>query len=155
MSFCLHMPCNRPEWLDLSEKKNIVYSVLAGLLFSVGWWIIIDVAARHPSNDVFNHAFHTCGVISTISLFMVNIVSNAQVRGEVSYTDGFCGQTGARAWLFVGFVLGFASLIVGIYVLIDTRFTGISIALFLQNALIFGGSMALKFGRKEDDSWST
>jgi len=155
MSCCLHLPCNRPEWLDLTEKRNVVYSILAGVLFAVGWWIIIDVAARNPSNDDFDHAYHICGVVSTISLIMVNLVSNAQVTGGGSYTDGFCGQAGARAWLFVGFVLGFGSLLVGTWVLVATKFASTSIALFLQNVFIFAGSMCLKFGRKEDDLWGS
>ena len=30
----------------------------------------------------FNHAYHTCGVIATVALFMINAVSNEAVRGR-------------------------------------------------------------------------
>lgn len=40
----------------------------------------------------------------------VNAVSNGQLRGE-SYTTGCLGVRGARAWFFIGFVLGFGALI--------------------------------------------
>ena len=38
--------------------------------FFTGWWIIIDVAAHYPTQEEFNHAYHVCGVMATISLFM-------------------------------------------------------------------------------------
>jgi hypothetical protein len=42
--------------------------------------------------------------------FRVNAVSNGQLRNE-SYTTGCLGLMGARVWFFVGFLLGFGSLI--------------------------------------------
>uniref|UniRef100_A0A8C4NKC8 Transmembrane protein 50A n=1 Tax=Eptatretus burgeri TaxID=7764 RepID=A0A8C4NKC8_EPTBU len=46
----------------------------------------------------------------------VNAVSNAQVRGEV-YSDGCMGRTGARIWMFVGFMMAFGSLIASMWIL--------------------------------------
>lgn len=71
-------------------------------------------------------------------------MSNGMLRGE-SYTSGFLGQTGARLWLFIGFVLGFASIIAAIWILFaayvipgkDPAYPGVG--LFLQNILIFAG----------------
>lgn len=37
-------------------------------------------------------------------------MSNGQLRGD-AFTEGCMGPRGARLWLFVGFVVGFASLI--------------------------------------------
>ena len=54
--------------------------------------------------------FHLCGVFSTLSMFMVNSVSNSVIRGE-SFTEGVLGVGGARIWFFVGFLMGFASFI--------------------------------------------
>ena len=54
--------------------------------------------------------FHLCGVFATVSLVMVNLVSNSLLRGE-SFTDGCLGPVGARIWFFVGFMMGFGSLI--------------------------------------------
>lgn len=38
--------------------------------FSIAWWLIIDVAACYPDQESFNHAFHVCGVMGTISMIM-------------------------------------------------------------------------------------
>ncbi|XP_072144245.1 uncharacterized protein [Dermacentor andersoni] len=54
--------------------------------------------------------------MSTLSLFMINAVSNGQIRGD-SYTTGCIGQRGARVWLFLGFALGFGSLIASCWIL--------------------------------------
>ena len=49
-------------------------------------------------------------------LFRVNAVSNGQLRGE-SYTTGCMGIGGARVWFFIGFLLGFGSLIGAFWIL--------------------------------------
>ncbi|XP_037572648.1 transmembrane protein 50A isoform X1 [Dermacentor silvarum] len=166
---------NRPEWMELGEKRNAIASIVAGSLFFIGWWIIIDVAAHYPSNADFSHAFHVCGVMSTLSLFMINAVSNGQIRGD-SYTTGCIGQRGARVWLFLGFALGFGSLIASCWILFgdyvtqgrlrdesffdDPKLAHLvpvrrevqwpGIAIFLQNSFIFLGALVFKFGRTED-----
>jgi hypothetical protein len=38
--------------------------------FSVGWWIIIDAAAQYPLESQMKHAYHACGVMATIAMFM-------------------------------------------------------------------------------------
>jgi hypothetical protein len=48
----------------------------------------------------------------------INAVSSGQVTGD-TYTEGCLGQRGARAWLFVGFVLAFAGLIGSLWVFIQ------------------------------------
>ena len=92
------------ECIDWSERRNAIASIVAGVLFFTGWWIMIDAAVVYPKPEQMNHAFHTCGVFSTLAFFMINAVSNAQVRGD-SYSDGCLGRTGARVWLFIGFML--------------------------------------------------
>ncbi|MEQ2162487.1 hypothetical protein GOODEAATRI_020251 [Goodea atripinnis] len=47
---------------------------------------------------------------------LINAVSNGQVRGD-SYSEGCLGQTGARVWLFIGFMLAFGSLIASMWIL--------------------------------------
>ncbi|XP_076341840.1 transmembrane protein 50A-like [Tachypleus tridentatus] len=71
MAGCLdNIHINRPEWLELGEKRNAVASIGAGTMFFTGWWIILDVAAGYPHMEDFHHAYHVCGVLGTISLFM-------------------------------------------------------------------------------------
>jgi len=145
----------RCDCFDLTEKRNAVASVIAGVLFFSGWWIIIDIAARYPSMEDFHHAYYVCGVMGTLALFMINAVSNGQVRGD-TYTTGCMGQRGARAWLFFGFLLGFGALIAAnwilfqVYVIPGAPKQWPGVALFLQNAFIFFGGLVFKFGRTED-----
>lgn len=47
------------------------------LQFFTGWWFIIDAASVYPGN--LPNAAHVCGVMATLSLVMVNSVTNAQV----------------------------------------------------------------------------
>jgi len=132
------------------DKRNSIAAAIAGALFFTGWWIIIDVAAQGPSSEQFQGSYYVCGVFGTISLFMINSVSNGQLRGD-SFTDGCAGPRSARLWLFTGLVIGFASLIAAGWIL----FAGHSnswygVAVFLQNLFIFGSSLVYKFGRSED-----
>ncbi|XP_006821166.1 transmembrane protein 50A-like [Saccoglossus kowalevskii] len=152
-----NIECRRCDCLDtVAEKRNVIASVAAGALFFTGWWFVIDAAAVVPANSDFNHAFHTFGVISTIAFFMINAISNAQVRGDTMGT-GCLGQTGARVWLFIGFFLAFGSLIGACWILfgpyvVDKKYPIIwpGVAIFLQNAFIFFASIVFKFGRTEE-----
>ncbi|KAG9468412.1 transmembrane protein 50A [Eleutherodactylus coqui] len=143
------------ECIDWGEKRNTIASVGAGVLFFTGWWIIIDAAVKYPKETELNHAYHACGVIATVAFLMINAVSNGQVRGD-SYSEGCMGQTGARIWLFLGFMLAFGSLIASMWILFggyvsqDVKIVYPGIAVFFQNAFIFFGGLVFKFGRTED-----
>ncbi|XP_038575678.1 transmembrane protein 50B-like isoform X1 [Micropterus salmoides] len=146
-----------PEWecIDWGERRNAVASTAAGVLFFTGWWIMIDAAVTYPTQDKMNHAFHTCGVFSTIAFFMINAVSNGQVRGD-TYGEGCLGRTGARLWLFIGFMMMFGSLIASIWILFGgyvvpkKEVVAPGLAVFFQNAFIFFSTLIYKFGRTED-----
>ena len=98
---CLHN-------IDFSEKRNKTASIIAGFLFFSGWWFAIDASATYHQDT--RDVFHICGVFSTISMFMVNAVSNSLLRGD-SFSDGCLGSVGGRIWFFFGFMMGFGSLI--------------------------------------------
>ncbi|MED6238228.1 hypothetical protein ATANTOWER_013523, partial [Ataeniobius toweri] len=141
------------EWFDWAERRNAVASVVAGALFFTGWWIMIDAAVMYPSQEMMNHSFHTCGVFSTIAFFMINAVSNGQVRGD-AYGEGCFGRTGARLWLFVGFMMMFGSFIGSVWILfgayvVPKKDVAPGLAVFFQNAFIFFSSLVFKFGRTE------
>lgn len=81
------------------------------------------------------------------------------MQGE-GFTSGFLGQRGSRIWLFVGFVLGFSSIIAATWILFaayimdhNQQLIYPGFALFLQNLFIISGSLVYKFGRTED-LWS-
>ncbi|XP_059177009.1 transmembrane protein 50B-like [Physella acuta] len=146
-----HWP--RCECIELGERRNLVVSIISGIMFFSGWWFFIDAAV--PTENKFNFAYLTPGIILTLAFFMINSVSNGQIRGE-SYTTGCLGQTGARVWLFIGFLLAFGALIAaswilfGFYVVGNVKPDWPGIAVFLQNALIFFSAFVFKFGRTED-----
>ncbi|XP_076604472.1 transmembrane protein 50A [Chaetodon auriga] len=148
---CGDCECN----VDWGERRNTIASIAAGVLFFTGWWIIIDAAVKYPDEGQFHHAYHTCGVIATLAFLMINAVSNGQVRGD-SYSEGCMGQTGARVWLFLGFMLAFGSLIASMWILFggfvvpQKKVVYPGIAIFFQNAFIFFGGLVFKFGRTED-----
>jgi hypothetical protein len=105
--------------INIRDKKNIISSVLAGVLFSSGWWVAIDAATAYPSNDDLLKASHACGAVGTLALIMINSVTNNQIRGESMYSDGCFGKSLARIWIFIGFLLSFGSLIGSIWIFFD------------------------------------
>ncbi|CAF0822913.1 unnamed protein product [Didymodactylos carnosus] len=54
----------------LKEKRNTVSSIVAGCLFSIGWWIIIDCAVLNPSNQQFHKAFIVIGIMASLALVL-------------------------------------------------------------------------------------
>ncbi|CAL7943153.1 unnamed protein product [Xylocopa violacea] len=140
-------------WFEVGDKRNILASMVAGTLFFAGWWFIIDAHAKYPLE--MSKAYHVCGIFGTISLFMINSVTNAQIRGD-AFNGGYFGARGARTWLFLGFVMGFAAVIAACWILFaDFVAAGAQhhwpgVGLFLQNVFIFLGSLTYKFGRSED-----
>ncbi|XP_060818591.1 transmembrane protein 50A isoform X2 [Bombus pascuorum] len=140
-------------WFGIGNKRNVIVSMVAGTLFFVGWWFIIDANAKYPSE--MSKAYYVCGVFGTISLFMINSVTNAQM-GSDTLSGGYLGARGARGWLFIGFVMGFAAVIAACWILfVDFVAAGAQhhwpgVGLFLQNVFIFLGSLTYKFGRIEE-----
>ncbi|KAF2897272.1 hypothetical protein ILUMI_08912 [Ignelater luminosus] len=140
-------------WFEGDNRRNALASMLAGFLFFIGWWIIIDAGSVYSGSVAAG--YHMCGVVGTLSLIMVNSVTNAQIRGD-AYEGGCLGPRGSRIWLFLGFVMGFASVIASCWILfadfvgakVEHQWPGVG--LFLQNAFIFVASLIFKFGRSED-----
>uniref|UniRef100_H2ZAZ0 Transmembrane protein 50B n=1 Tax=Ciona savignyi TaxID=51511 RepID=H2ZAZ0_CIOSA len=147
--------CPTCECIDLGDKRNAVAAVISGVLFYSGWWIIIDASVQYSAAEM-PHAVHACGAVASFAFFMVNAVSNGQVRGD-NYSDGCLGTTGARIWMLLGFLLTFGALtasmwvLFGIYVVNTTHSNAYpGVAVFLQNALIFFATLVYKFGRTEE-----
>lgn len=84
-----------------------------------------------------------------------NYVSYPLQNGD-SFESGY--ENRIRVWLFVGFVLGFSSIIAATWIMIAdftiidekaSRWPGV--ALLLQNLFIFFSSLLYKFGRQSGD----
>ena len=123
------LPCERCREVDWPEYRNKNCAILAGTLFTVGWWlalgeisqsqyshfltnIIIIIILFIPDASITDHEntkdlYHLCGVFSVISLVMVNSISNGHLQSDGLYTDGILSGVAAKIWFFVGFLFGF------------------------------------------------
>ncbi|RNA12479.1 transmembrane 50A [Brachionus plicatilis] len=141
--------------LNLRDKRNIISSIVSGSLFALGWWIAINAAAAYPLNNDLLKASHACGAIATVALIMLNSVTNSQLRGDSMFSDGICGTSFIRIWVFIAFLMSFGSLIASFWIFFDyyvskDRNYIPGLAILVQNAFIFGSTMIFKFGRSED-----
>ncbi|PBC29585.1 Hypoxia up-regulated protein [Apis cerana cerana] len=145
-SFLESLQSSTCVWFEIGNKRNVLVSMFAGTLFFVGWWFIIDAHAKYPNEMA--KAYHVCGIFGTISLFMINSVTNAQMRGD-ALNGGYLGARGARGWLFIGFVMGFAAVIAACWILFaDFVAAGAQhhwpgVGLFLQNMKPNGINMSI------------
>ncbi|CAF1177732.1 unnamed protein product [Adineta steineri] len=141
---------------EIKQNRNTIASIVAGSLFTIGWWLIIDVCIRYPSNDQFHKALLTIGIIASLALIFVNSISNSRFHGDY-YRDGCIGLTLARVILFLSFLFVFGSVIAGawlmiaLYMIPNAKDIYPGVALFIQTLLIFASTLILKFGRTEDD----
>uniref|UniRef100_A0A8R1DJV3 Transmembrane protein 50A n=1 Tax=Caenorhabditis japonica TaxID=281687 RepID=A0A8R1DJV3_CAEJA len=88
MSGCLdQIRCNCT--FDLEGRRNAVASVTSSALFFIAWWLMIDTAAVYDKKD-WTNVYFIITISSTIAMFMVNAISNSQVRGE-SLHEGLLG----------------------------------------------------------------
>ncbi|KAF1610601.1 UNVERIFIED_CONTAM: Transmembrane protein 50B, partial [Eudyptes robustus] len=140
------------EW---ETRRNHLASVASGFLFFLGLWIYVDTAVVYGKED-WTNAYIVVTIASVVGMFMVNAVSNRTVQG-ISYDEGILGTRGARLWLMIAFVLSFASLVAGLWLMFSDyvlrkgdhpNWPGV--ALFLNNFLIFCASLVYKFGRLEE-----
>ena len=92
---------------------------------------------------------------------LTNLSFRPQLHGGAGYTGGVLGESGIKVFLFVGFVLGFASIIAAIWIMIaefavndDKTEKGPGYALLVHNIFIFFSSIIYKFGRHSDDPYA-
>uniref|UniRef100_A0A182PUU3 Transmembrane protein 50A n=1 Tax=Anopheles epiroticus TaxID=199890 RepID=A0A182PUU3_9DIPT len=146
-------------WIVSLSRRTILATVVAALLFFSGWWIIIDTASVYETS--FNFSYYICGILATISFIMVNAVSNEMLHGTGAlYTGGIIGGGGIKVFLFIGFVLGFTSIIAAVWIMIaefavnETRtdkYPGY--ALLMHNVFIFLATLIYKFGAQTENEY--
>jgi Uncharacterised protein family (UPF0220) len=61
-----------------SSKLRFVFVVL--FQFFGAWWIVIGIAATAEKESAPDFSYYICGILGTISLIMVNTVSNEVSR---------------------------------------------------------------------------
>lgn len=67
------------------------------------------------------------------------------------------GESGAKIWLFLGFVLGFAAVIASVWVMVVDLKDKIAIGgiqFLLQNIFILAASLLYKFGRRDNSAFN-
>eukprot|EP00047_Mylnosiga_fluctuans_P012828 m.27997 g.27997 ORF g.27997 m.27997 type:complete len:162 (-) comp4485_c0_seq1:66-551(-) len=137
----------------IRQIRNPLSSGVAGLLFAVAWWIVIDAGVI----DGIEGPDYLCGVGATVGLFMFNSISIHQGDSSM-YTSGAIGSVGARVFLFLGLLVSFGSAIAAVWVMIlhyiekDNVPLYPGVALCVQNFLILGSSAVFKFGRS-GETW--
>lgn len=141
---------------DWDTKRNTYSAIVAGFLFFLAWWLMIDTAVVYTNAGHWNNWYFMLALASTFTMFMVNSVSNSTIQGN--YIDeGMLGVKGARLWLMFGFIGSFACIVAGIWIMFGNyvlqqegtpKWPGI--ALFLHTAFIFLASLIYKFGRTEE-----
>ncbi|XP_068158524.1 transmembrane protein 50B [Drosophila tropicalis] len=146
---------NVRNWFTSETSRNKNSSLVAGLLFFAGWWTLIDAMSGDSQHLITTgHVF--IGVFGTISFCMVN-----SVKGE-HISENNSSEVGARIaklWLLIGFVIGFASIIAAIWVMIDdfindkNKDSSLGVALLVQNFFILLSNLVYKFGRNEE-AWN-
>ncbi|CAM2718672.1 unnamed protein product [Rotaria socialis] len=134
---------------------NTIMSIIAGVLFAIGWWIIIDMSCQYPQQSDFNRIYHIIGIVATLALILANSVSNSQIS---SYNNASV-RIGARLILFISFIFVFGSFIASVWVLFgyyvaykkERLYPGL--AIFGQNLAIlirYVITLILKLSRKEN-----
>ncbi|XP_023164688.1 transmembrane protein 50A [Drosophila hydei] len=144
---------NIREWFTSETSRNKNAALAAGVLFFTGWWIIIDAKAGDGQHQITTgHLF--IGIFGTISFCMINTVKGEHISEDNTSESG---ARIAKIWLLIGFVIGFASIIAAVWVMIDDfinndkKDSSLGVALLLQNIFILIGSVVYKFGRNEED----
>lgn len=116
---------------------------------------MIGIAATAEEGKGPDFSYYICGILGTLSLIMVNTVSNEMLNGT-GYEGGICSSHGVKIWLFTGFVLGFASVIASVWLLVS-EFTDKlhvqGVGIVLQNFFILFASLIYKFGRNEEGTF--
>lgn len=131
-------------------------AITGGVLFATGWLLWIDgVASAHSVYGYSTGAAEWVpGVLQTIALLMVNVISwSAMTDG--GFDDSLAKKV--KAWVFLSFVFAFSGLIAAIYIVVrEVNYpsavgsSGPATRGLLQNLLIFIGSLAFRVGRLSD-----
>jgi hypothetical protein len=129
----------------MSKTKGTIICYSAGILFGVGWWFLIgtSIVGSNSSGTVVAPPgeFYVPGIVATIALVMINMVSWENLNGSV-FSDG--ATTKARLWLFFWLALLFGAVIACFWIAFDANiWKADSIEPFNKAALIIHGLLIL------------
>ena len=145
-----------------TEALASVGSVVAGLLFGIGWFIWFDSVAQ--AHVLFGKgvqgSYWVPGLMQTFSLFMVNVINWALVTEDSFGDEGVSSRI--KCWLFFSFILAFGGLIGGVWVTVQESnmpswdehgggSTGPAWGCLWQNLCIFASSLVFRAVRREEE----
>ncbi|KAK5648411.1 hypothetical protein RI129_003303 [Pyrocoelia pectoralis] len=139
-------------------NQNACASLISGLLFFTGWWLMIDTHVNYADIITKNGMYYLPGIASTMAFFIINMVPLRMIEEPYGYEDNArCSILIATIILFVGLVIAFSAVIGSMYILIndflvvseDSIWPGF--AIFLQCIFIFCANLVMKFGTKSND----
>ncbi|GBG62511.1 hypothetical protein CBR_g30829 [Chara braunii] len=125
---------------------------LAGAVFGGGWWFWVDAVVCSKQAVAFLH--YLPGILASLAALMFNCVRREDLRDHDSYDDSGCRS---RTWLFIAYVISFASLAAAVGMLIaDTSKAGHhgtwpGVAGILQCTLILGSGLMYWTSRRPAD----
>ncbi|CAG0921671.1 unnamed protein product [Notodromas monacha] len=146
------------ERLNLQDeigRQNCVIVVICGILFFSAWWLVIDTIAVYPKETDFDHRLHIVTFLSSLSMLMVNLVSNDDVH-EATSVHSRLTRNALRLFLLASLVLGFGAMsattffVVQYYILEARKPSWPGVAFGLENVFILASSLMYRFGRRED-----
>ncbi|VDD76040.1 unnamed protein product [Mesocestoides corti] len=124
--------------------RNTLVSVISGILFASGWWIIIDAAAGYDQ-ETLPHPNYAIGCMATVGFILLNILPQE--------TDILCLFLSSFVLVFLGMLINFATIIAATWVMFASYVVGNKkhvwpgVAIFLQNLFIFSATFVFRFGR--------
>eukprot|EP01111_Echinosteliopsis_oligospora_P009094 TRINITY_DN2604_c0_g1_i1.p1 TRINITY_DN2604_c0_g1~~TRINITY_DN2604_c0_g1_i1.p1 ORF type:complete len:150 (-),score=34.56 TRINITY_DN2604_c0_g1_i1:100-549(-) len=142
----------------LQIPKSAV-SVFAGILFGIGWIMLIDAHVYQSSvglSPKIQAWFYAPGIVATVALFMSNIV-NLEAMNPYSWIAEEGVTARVRAWLFLAFVLSFGSVAASIWIMValfsppETQWPGV--AMILQSIFIFVSSLCFMYSKTPSDAY--
>ena len=120
-------------------------SLSAGALLGAGWLLWVDALATSAVSGWLS----VPGILSTLGLVLLNVVSWEAVTGEYAnpfQTDGASGV--ARCWVFCSLLLCFSGLITSIFLLVQQGAADATlVSCAWQNGLIFASALLFRAGR--------
>lgn len=142
---CLHM------------KFNSLIALLAGFLFYMGWWIMIDVNILYKTIIHNMKVYHAPGILGTIMMILINMIPNEILYDSHFYdSDTCCSPFVIKMFLFFTLMGSFGCLIGGTFILVNDfllqpqEYQWPGYGIFLQNLFIFVSNILMRFCRKRE-----
>lgn len=129
--------------------------LVSGALFGAAWWIWVDAVVCNVSPVPFLH--YLPGLVASLAALMFNAVHRDELHDYSPYDEG--AGCRSRTWLFLAYVLAFASLAASAGTLISDASTPNTsswpgAAGVFQCALIIGSGLIYWLSRASESSSS-